>query len=172
MIRCLVIDDNQKDAQDIRQNAEACFNALAIDYSIKITSDQKDILEHPFSYDFVFLDIELGLAENGIELGRKIKELNKDIHNIITSAYKEYLVDGYRIDADRYILKPINQRQFEIDMKGVLERFFKKEAGFYDETICPSKIMIKIILYVDFVDKHSILVLKNNRKFKTKYPLK
>ena len=32
--------------------------------------------------------------------------------------------------------------------------------------------MIKNILYVDFMDKHSILVLKNNKKFKTKYPLK
>ena len=172
MIRCLVIDDNDRDALDTKHRIETCFNKLAIDSSVTTTSDPKDILDHPFNYDFVFLDIELNQAENGIEFGKKIKELNRDIHTIITSAYKEYLVDGYRIDADRYILKPIDQRQFEIDMKSVLERYFKEEAGFYDETICPSKIMIKNILYVDFVDKHSILVLKNNRKFKTKYPLK
>ena len=172
MIRCLVIDDNDRDALDTKHRIETCFNKLAIDSSVTTTSDSKDILDHPFNYDFVFLDIELNQAENGIELGKKIKELNRDIHIIITSAYKEYLVDGHRIDADRYILKPINQRQFEIDMKGVLDRYFKEEVGFYDETICPSKIMIKNILYVDFMDKHSILVLKNNKKFKTKYPLK
>lgn len=172
MIHCLIIDDDENDAKDIQRKAEICFDNLAIDSSFKSTSNPKTILENPFSYDFVFLDIELGQAKNGIELGRKIKELNRDIHIIITSAYKEYLVDGYRIDADRYILKPINQRQFEIDMKGVLDRYFKEEAGFYDESICPSKIMIKNILYIDFVDKHSILILKNNRQFKTKYPLK
>lgn len=172
MLHCIIIDDNRSDAQDIKEKSELCFNNLAIDYTFKVTSDPKDILDNPFSYDFVFLDIELNQLENGIELGKKIKELNRDIHIIITSAYKEYLIDGYRIDADRYVLKPINQRQFEIDMKGVLDRYFKEEAGFYDETICPSKIMIKNIMYVDFQDKHSILVLKNNRKFKTKYPLK
>lgn len=172
MIHCLIIDDNKGDMQDIKQKAELCFNNLAIDHSIQVTSDPKDLLENPFYYDFVFLDMELNQLENGIELGKKIKELNKNIHIVITSAYKEYLVDGYRIDADRYILKPINQRQFEIDMKGVLDRYFKEEAGFFDETICPSKIMIKNILYVDFQDKHSILALKNNRKFTTKYPLK
>lgn len=172
MINCLIIDDDKKDAQDTKQKVELCFNNLAIDHSIKVSSDPKDILENPFLYDFVFLDIELNESENGIELGKKIKELNRDVHIIITSAYKEYLVDGYRIDADRYLLKPIHQRQFEIDMKGVLDRYFKEEAGFYDETICPSKIMVKNILYVDFQDKHSILVLKNNRKFTTKYPLK
>lgn len=172
MVACLIIDDDKEDAEDIKQKVELCFNNLVIDHSIKVTSNPKHILDNPFSYDFIFLDIELGQVENGIELGKKIKELNRDIHIIITSAYKEYLVDGYRINADRYMLKPINQRQFEIDMKSVLDRYFKDETGFYDETICPSKIMIKNILYVDFVDKHSVLVLKNNRKFKTKYPLK
>lgn len=172
MIRCLIIDGNKKDALDTNERVKTYFNKLAIDYSMKITADPNDLLDHPFNYDFVFLEIELNQAKNGIEVGKKIKELNRDIHTIITSAYKEYLVDGYRIDADRYILKPIDQRQFEIDMKGLIERYFKEEAGFYDETICPSKIMIKNILYVDFVDKHSVLVLKNNHKFKTKYPLK
>ena len=117
MIRCLVIDDNDRDALDTKHRIETCFNKLAIDSSVTTTSDSKDILDHPFNYDFVFLDIELNQAENGIELGKKIKELNRDIHIIITSAYKEYLVDGYRIDADRTASEPFDDRREDLAVK-------------------------------------------------------
>ena len=74
MIRCLIIEDNDQDALDIKQKAELCFNNLAADHFIKVTSDPGEILDNPLSYDFVFLDIELGQFENGIELGKNIKE--------------------------------------------------------------------------------------------------
>lgn len=59
----------------------------------------KDLLKH----DFLFLDIKLE-NKNGIELGIQIKEEFPNLHIILTSAFKEYLEDGYKTKADRFFL--------------------------------------------------------------------
>lgn len=57
-------------------------------------------------YDLIFLDIELG-DYNGIEIASKIRTYNRSSIIIITSSFKKYLIDGYKIEAKRYLIKPI-----------------------------------------------------------------
>lgn len=61
----------------------------------------KDLLK----YDFLFLNIKLE-NKNGIELGIQIKEEIPNLHIILTSAFKEYLEDGYKTKADRFLSNP------------------------------------------------------------------
>lgn len=60
----------------------------------------KDLLKYEF-----FLDIKLE-NKNGIELGIQIKEEFPNLHIILTSAFKEYLEDGYKTKADRFLSNP------------------------------------------------------------------
>jgi len=57
--------------------------------------------------DIAFLDVEMPEVD-GIELGKMIKEIKKDINIIYVTAFKEYAIDAFKLNASSYIVKPIN----------------------------------------------------------------
>lgn len=58
--------------------------------------------------DLIFLDIQMPHV-NGVELARFIDEKTKII---FTTAFKEYALEGYRVNAIDYLLKPISYVNF------------------------------------------------------------
>ena len=102
-------------------------------------------------YDFLFMDIELG-SENGIDLGLKIRKKHKNCHIIITSNYTKYLIDGYKVKADRYLLKPISQELFDSEMAPVFREYYAENTTIYDEKISRYRIRLNDIVYIDFFD--------------------
>lgn len=62
--------------------------------------------ENQFPFDCVFLDIQMK-SMNGIECARKIREYDKKIVIVFLSAMKDYVFEGYEVNAIRYLLKPL-----------------------------------------------------------------
>lgn len=58
--------------------------------------------------DLIFLDIEMP-GINGIELARKLPKCSMVV---FTTAYTEYAVDGFDVDALDYLVKPIDPERF------------------------------------------------------------
>lgn len=77
-------------------------------------------------YDIIFLDIELGQM-NGIEIARKIRCLGYDNTIVITTNFQSNAIDGYTVNAFRYLLKPIQLR----DIKDCISYVINKNAGEY-----------------------------------------
>lgn len=63
----------------------------------------KYISENPV--DVAFLDVEMH-GENGIDIARQIKKINDDILIVFVTAYKEYALDAFGVDAIGYVMKP------------------------------------------------------------------
>lgn len=63
-----------------------------------------------YEYDpsVVLLDIEMP-GENGLQLAKKIAELDSPPAIIFTTAYDEYALDAFETLAAGYVLKPVNQ---------------------------------------------------------------
>lgn len=55
-------------------------------------------------YDVIFLDINMPEI-NGLEVARKIREINAKILIVFISSYMDYAVKCYQLEATRYILK-------------------------------------------------------------------
>ncbi|WP_297437581.1 LytTR family DNA-binding domain-containing protein [uncultured Clostridium sp.] len=68
--------------------------------------------EEPLKYPIMFLDIFMDKM-TGIELSRKVKELNKSIDIIFITSTKEFVFDAYDIGALNYILKPIDKNRLQ-----------------------------------------------------------
>ncbi|HWZ04416.1 MAG TPA: response regulator, partial [Mucilaginibacter sp.] len=99
-IRCLLVDDEplaisllQKHISqlDFMEVAGTCPNALKAMEFLKKTQ-----------IDLMFLDIRMP-AINGIDFLRMLRDPPKVI---ITTAYREYALDGYDLDIVDYLLKP------------------------------------------------------------------
>jgi len=70
----------------------------------------------------VFLDIRLG-NRSGFDIIRQVP--NKNFYLVITSAYEEYALEAFRVDAMDYLLKPITKE----DMLKTIQRMRERKNG-------------------------------------------
>ncbi|MBF7096262.1 LytR/AlgR family response regulator transcription factor [Alkalibacter mobilis] len=61
-------------------------------------------------YDVVFLDINFPNS-NGIEVGEKIKEMDAPPFIVYITAYEQYALKAFEVNAVDYILKPIEEEK-------------------------------------------------------------
>ncbi len=67
---------------------------------------------HEQAVDVIFLDIQMPDL-NGIELARVLDSAGRQRTRIIfTTAYNQYALEGYKVDALDYLLKPFNYEEF------------------------------------------------------------
>lgn len=81
------------------------FLELSGSYSSAIQA-MKYLPDHPV--DVLFLDIQMPEL-NGLEFSRMVSE---DTRIIFTTAFDQYALDGYRVNALDYLLKPISYSDF------------------------------------------------------------
>lgn len=173
--RCLLVDDEplaialmeKHVAQlDFLELAGSCPNALkALEVLRKI------------EVDLMFLDIQMPTI-NGIDF---LKTLRNPPKVIITTAYREYALDGYDLDIVDYLLKPITFDRF---FKSI-ERFLRNadqqthtamqapaETGsiFLKEGYRNVKVNIDDILYMESL-KDYVKVYTQNGLITTKYKI-
>lgn len=67
------------------------------------------------SVDTAFLDIEMPVM-NGIELAKKLKEINRNIRIIFVTAYGQYALDAFGVNAIGYLLKPYTSEDVEKEL--------------------------------------------------------
>lgn len=66
---------------------------------------------HTKKIDVIFLDIQMPDL-NGIELARVLSNMPDTPQIIFTTAYDQFALEGYKVDARDYLLKPFNYEEF------------------------------------------------------------
>lgn len=129
-MKCLVVDDesiaikgivNYTGKLDFLEVADSCSSALEAAEILK----KKEI-------DLMFLDINMPHL-SGLEF---LESLEKPPLTIITTAYSEYALDGFRLHVVDYLMKPIAfQRFFQAATKAqeIFRSQLIRESG-YEET--------------------------------------
>lgn len=116
MIRCLAIDDEPLALQQIAayigkvpflELAARCQSAL----------EAREFLEHD-AVDAIFCDINMPDL-NGMDF---IKSLPSAPLVVFTTAYSEYAVEGFRVNAVDYLLKPFGLQDFQRAANRLKER--------------------------------------------------
>lgn len=170
-MKILIYDDNKNDVENLINCIQSFLHLKKISAEIYVCKNTTQLLEKAELSDLVFLDIEIG-NENGIEIGLKLKQLINKPRIIITSLFSKYLVDGYKIHADRYFIKPIKQEEFNLEMENIIQNYFEQHIGITDLSISKSKIFLKDIVYVEFKDRRTLLHFLSGTSLSTPYPLK
>jgi len=113
----LIIDDEEPARQELRYLLEQ-MNEIEI---VGEGENAKDALKLLAAIDcsVVFLDIQMP-GMSGIELGEVLKSLKKPPAIIFVTAYEEYALQAFEVDAVDYILKPFDSSRIEQAIKKVL----------------------------------------------------
>ena len=65
--------------------------------------------------DIAFLDIHMR-GMNGVELAKKLKEINPKMNIIFVTGFSEYTGDAMRLHASGYIMKPVTKEKVEAEL--------------------------------------------------------
>lgn len=101
-INCIIVDDEQI-AREILINHLSQVEAVNVVATCKNAVEAFNAINSE-QVDLVFLDINMPEI-SGLSFA---KSINKDIKVIFTTAYREYAVDGFDLQAVDYLLKPIS----------------------------------------------------------------
>ena len=138
MIKYIIVDDEIAAHDNIKDYAsnlsylsfqKSCYNAFeALEYLNK------------HSVDLIFLDINMPKL-SGLDF---LKTLSKPPKIIITTAYKEFALEGYELNIDDYLLKPFNFSRFVKSVSKVSDALATKTKPMQNtETTLENKIFVK-----------------------------
>ncbi|MBS7360583.1 MAG: response regulator [Oscillospiraceae bacterium] len=89
--------------------------------------------------DIAFLDIEMPVIK-GIELAKRIKDINSNVRIIFATSYSEYALDAFSVDAVDYVMKPYEPE--------TIRKAYEK-AMLIKDAVEESPIVIKTFGYFD-----------------------
>ncbi|MDR1678547.1 MAG: LytTR family DNA-binding domain-containing protein [Prevotellaceae bacterium] len=106
-MNCIIVDDEPLGREAIQLLIKETPELKLLGSFGDTQSAGEFLLNHPV--DLVFLDIRMP-GTDGITFARTIKD---NTLVIFTTAYPEYAVDSYELDAIDYLLKPIEAARFQ-----------------------------------------------------------
>lgn len=171
-IKCFIIEDEPL-AQNILRKYISQFPGLLLagTYDTALAAQPYLLQEKP---DVIFLDINLPTI-SGINF---LKTLTNPPLIIFTTAYPDFAVEGYELNAVDYLLKPFSLERFIKAMNKAVERLAPKETAKGDEDSIFIKVDKKLyrlatddINYLEAVDDY-VKVITTEKQFLTNSTLK
>lgn len=117
MIRCLAIDDEPLALKQLTSYVKKVPFLELVD-SCSSALDAKKVMEE-HNIDAIFIDINMPDL-NGLEF---VRSLDKPPLVVFTTAYSEYAIEGYKVDAVDYLLKPFGLEDFKRAAEKVKKRY-------------------------------------------------
>ncbi|MCH5331172.1 MAG: response regulator transcription factor [Alistipes sp.] len=133
MIRCITIDDEPLALQQLSRYVRRIPSLeLAGEFSSAI--DAREFMEQE-SVDLIFADINMPDL-TGIDF---VRELKQRTMVIFTTAYSEYAVEGYRLDAIDYLLKPFSFDEFSRAVNKAVSLYELYQSSLRNESEAPAE---------------------------------
>lgn len=137
MMRCIAIDDEPLALTQITDYISktpflelkaSCHNAME---AVKYLSEHE--------VELLFVDINMpGL--NGLDF---VRSLMQKPFVVFTTAYSEYAIEGFRVDAIDYLLKPIGYSDFLRSAEKVVKQCRFLQKGFTDQDTTLGYLLVK-----------------------------
>ena len=128
VIRIAVCDDEVIFSEKLEKIISAYCVEKQISYELDVYASGKEFLMDNMKmmgYQIVFLDINMEEID-GLETARELRKLCKETFVIFVTAFINYTLEGYKVDAIRYLLKTdVNFKQSVFES---LDAVFEKMA--------------------------------------------
>ena len=122
-MKIAICDDERDCLENINQVILSCSSEMPIMSISQFIrgSDLLDCYAAQQRFDLVFLDVEMPEL-NGLQVGEKIRDLDRDIIIIFLTSHKQYVFESLRLDIFDYLIKPVESKV----VQDVLSRVYKK----------------------------------------------
>lgn len=159
MIRIAICDDDVKVLAALKDYLHCYAKEKNMQLNVILFQNGIELLKHDIkNIDMIFLDVEMPEI-NGIELARQIRQVNTQVMILFVTNYIQYALQGYEVQAFRYLIKPINQAEFNQTVTKALDQIWHQQNAYLAvktrfETI---RVRIDTIYYVETEKGHVMI---------------
>lgn len=125
-ITIAIVDDETMFRVLTRKKLEEVMKKLPFSFEIKEYNSGFDFLEQKTAFDIVFMDIAMP-EMSGLEAAEKYRQYSPNGILIFLTAYEEYIKEGYKVNAFRYLGKQDNPQDFFEAVKSAMLLLQTKE---------------------------------------------
>ena len=113
MVKIAICDDEATSVQLNKALTEKILKEERVEYEIDCFNDMQEMIDalskvnSVYHYNVLLCDI-LTTDINGIDAAKRIRELGEQLDIVFISSTAEYALDGYSVQALRYLQKPVD----------------------------------------------------------------
>lgn len=163
MLHIAICDDEPYISDKIRTMVSDFFHRKNLEIAVTQFSNGEELLEYGKIIDILFLDIQMN-GIDGMETARKLRNRKFKGFLIFITVLKEMVFQAFDVQAYDYLVKPIEERQFEKTMGRLLETIQNaSEAGLLVQKGYESSIIaLEDIVFCEIIDRKIYLHLASS----------
>lgn len=123
------------------------------------------------SFDALFLDIKMP-GEDGVTLAKRLRQQAYDMPIVFVTGEKEYIMEGYEVEAINYLLKPIDQKKVYRCLDRIYEKSQKQEPFLLLQTEDTTVKLLQREIYIIEAFAHKLEYTTARGTFRTLSSLK
>lgn len=159
MITVAICDDSKAMVEAVKVSLEEYAKERDRDLRIFTFYSGDELVEnYSCNYDILFLDIKMP-GIDGIQAAEKIRRKDKKIIIIFLTSLMQHALDGYKVRAANYIIKPIKKKRLMMEMDRWIEELAQREEPFI--TVHNDngnyKILLKSISYIETYNRNLMI---------------
>ncbi len=158
MISVAVVEDDNTHAEQLIACIKRYGSENGQDFSYVVYSNAIKFLHgYNGNFDIVFLDISMPHM-NGMEAAAKLREHDSSVIIIFVTSLMQYAVDGYKVGALDYVVKPVKYGSFALTMRRAAERVLLSEKKRININTPQGAVLLAVndIIYVEILKHHLV----------------
>ncbi len=175
MINVAVCDDEKPFLLMLKKYIQNFFAERNIEYAIECYTSGKNLISQGMvgvQFNIVFLDINMAEID-GIEVAKEIRKYSSNVFIVFVTAYVKYSLEGYKVDAIRYILKNNENLVESIDecLNTIIQKLnYSPPIKHFIFKECEKDVNVERIIYIES-NLHKLIfhVLEDSLKIYTMY---
>ena len=156
-MRIAIVDDCENELNKLCKRLSQSSFSKSYDIEICGYGNGTDFLNDAMQnrFDLVFMDIYME-KENGIDAAQKLRKFDKDCLLVITTTSTDHALEGFRVRALHYLVKPYSDDELDILLDEISQKISVEEK-YIEITSASDSLRIKLcdILYAEHF-KHCI----------------
>ena len=132
MLEIAVCDDESFYREKIQRLLEKYLAERSLEYRIQLFLSGEEFLKHcenRVKYDIVFMDINMEKVD-GIQAAMQMRAFHSDTYLVLVTAFINFALEGYKVNAVRYIMKDTLDTAMTECMDAVMEKMKIAQVSF------------------------------------------
>lgn len=161
-ITIAIVDDEKIFRVLTRKKLEEVMKKMPFSFSISEYDSGLQFLKEKEAFDIVFMDIAMPKM-SGLETAEKYREYNSDGILIFLTAYNEYMKEGYKVNAFRYLGKQDESRDFFEAVKSAM-MYLQTKQKMHFQLLNSGEVFVALddIVYLESQTRSSLIHMKND----------
>ncbi len=163
--RIAIVEDDPADRELLVRSLRRFEAEKGLRFDLKEFQDGEDLVTgYSADYDLILMDIQMTFMD-GMTAARKVREMDPDVVLLFVTNAPQYAIEGYKVRAVDYILKPITWFSFSESLSRAL--LYVRDRGSDTITIAlrdgMTRLPVDRICYVEVQDHQLIYCTRDGR---------